>query len=104
MDKFLSILGFSRKAGKLIHGYDAVVNSLKAKTAKLVIVASDISEKSEKNARFESEKHKAEIIKVNYTMEEIGLAVGKKAVVFAVTDLNFADGLKNTQINPFEKG
>ena len=46
--KLLSLLGLSRRAGKLIYGFDSAVESLKSKKAKCLIYALDISEKTEK--------------------------------------------------------
>ena len=45
--KVLTMLGFAAKAGKLSFGMDAAVSSIKAKKARLIIVAADVSEKSQ---------------------------------------------------------
>ena len=48
MDKVISALSLSKKAGKLILGFDVVKESVQNKTAKLVVLASDVSFKTKK--------------------------------------------------------
>lgn len=47
-DKLLSLLGLARRGGKLSSGFDAVSNSIKRRKARLVLIASDISQKTQK--------------------------------------------------------
>ena len=44
-DKFLSMLGLCRKAGKLIIGHDACLSSIMTDRAKICMVCSDASER-----------------------------------------------------------
>ena len=102
MNKFLSLLGLARRAGKLVAGYDATINLLKEKKASLIVIATDISEKTEKNIKFEAEKTDTKTIKVEYTIEEISSNIGKKAGVLAISDKDFTKGLLT--IFEYEKG
>mgnify|MGYP000821724493 CR=1 FL=1 len=52
MDKVISALSLSKKAGKLILGFDVVKESVQNKTAKLVVLASDVSFKTKKEIDF----------------------------------------------------
>ena len=51
--------------------------------------AYDISEKTEKNLKFEADKYGIDIFKLKVSIEEAGNAIGKKAGVFALTDEGF---------------
>ncbi len=93
MSKIISLIGLSRRAGKLVMGYDAVVMAVKKKTAILVIIASDVSEKTKKNTYFECEKCGVSVIQINETMEELETNLRKKVGVLAITDKGFASGI-----------
>lgn len=93
MSKFLSVLGFAKKAGKIVLGYDAVLSCMKESKAKLVFISSDLSIKTAKNVQFETEKYKVKMINTPFNMEEISKIIGKKVGVVAITDENFASGL-----------
>ena len=93
-DKILTLLGFAAKAGKLSYGFDAVKTSLSQHKSKLVLTASDISPKSQKEVLFFSDKYKTKAyVLAEYNMETISHAVGKKCGIVSVNDSAFADGL-----------
>ncbi|MBE6731562.1 MAG: 50S ribosomal protein L7ae [Ruminococcaceae bacterium] len=91
--KLLSLLGLMRKAGKLVYGFDSSVEALKNKKAVCLLYASDISEKTEKNLKFEALKYGTDILKLEITIDEASLAIGKKAGVFALSDAGFMKAL-----------
>lgn len=91
--KLLSLLGLMRKAGKLIYGFDSAVEALKNKKAVCLLYASDVSEKTEKNLKYEAQKYGKDILKLEVTIEEAGSAIGKKAGVFALCDEGFMKAL-----------
>lgn len=100
MNKFLSVLGFAKKAGKVVLGYDAVLTCMKEGKAKLVFISSDLSPKTAKNINFETEKYNVKLISTLLTMEEISKIIAKKVGVVAITDENFANGLiKHSLVN-----
>ena len=93
-DKFLGILGLSRRAGKIILGA-AATQGMRGQ-AKLVILAKDASQNTENDVLWLCEKHKIKFIKTDYTKEELGGACGyKQAAVVTVTDSNFVKTLLN---------
>jgi ribosomal protein L30E len=102
----LGALTMARKAGKLILGFDAVKDTLTAGTAKIVIIAADISPKTEKEVRFfcnraDSTRANVDVIKTALTMEDFGRALSKKTAkksgVISVTDSGLAGLVKTKQ-------
>lgn len=87
------ILSMCRKAGKLVMGMDMVKDSLNNGEAKAVFVCSDISEKSLKEVKFFCEKTNKKLFSLDYTMDEMGFCIGKRAGVIAVTDSGFAKSI-----------
>lgn len=98
-DKTLTLLGFASKSGNLSFGMDSVKESVKKGKAELVIIAKDISEKSEKEVKFFCEKTKITALRYEYTSDEISHAVGRKCGILAVNDKNFANAIKGGNAN-----
>lgn len=88
LNKCYGMLGIATKAGKLVSGTDAVVDSLKKKQAKLVIVAEDASDKTKKEIRFLCSESKFNIPLVIFgNIEENSHAIGKKnRAIIAILD------------------
>lgn len=88
MNNILGTLGLCRRAGKLVSGFDAVADEVKNPKSKVygVILASDISEKTEKEVRFICGKFKVPVETVNATLDEIGGVMGKRTGVIAILD------------------
>lgn len=93
-DKTLSLLGLSRRAGKLTAGFDAAVQAAKDKKAVLLLAAADISEKTFKNLKYEGDRAGIETLRLQRTIEETGRACGVKAGVFAVEDEGFSKAIR----------
>lgn len=77
-----------RRAGKLVIGFDAVVQELmspKSKAAGLVLAA-DISPKTNKEIRFNADKYGCRAVSAGFTMDEAESALGKRAGIFLVLD------------------
>ena len=91
MDKVISALSLSKKAGKLILGFDVVKESVQNKTAKLVVLASDVKKKKKKEIDFICANQKVKRIMIPLKMDEIWYVLGKRAGVIAITDDGFAD-------------
>ncbi len=51
-----------------------------------MILAADVSAKTEKEIRFLCEKYRREVLKTDFTMDEAKDAVGKRAGVFFIND------------------
>ena len=48
MDKIYGILGIACKAGKVVSGFDSILENVKKGKVKVIIIAEDISEKTRK--------------------------------------------------------
>lgn len=94
MDKLLSLMGLCRRAGKLSVGHDAVFDAVRKGRARAVILTSDASPRHEKELAASS--FTGRIIKAGFTMEQAGLAVGKRSCVFSVDDEGFATAIEKT--------
>lgn len=93
-DKILTLLGFASKAGKLSYGFDAVKTALTQSKSKLVLMANDVSHKTQKEISFFCDKFKTEAIVLNaHDMETLSHAVGRKCGIVSVNDISFAEGL-----------
>ncbi|MBQ3970018.1 MAG: ribosomal L7Ae/L30e/S12e/Gadd45 family protein [Clostridia bacterium] len=90
----LGFLGLIRRAGKLTIGCDPIVDSMKKGTAKLVLMASDISPNTKKTILRNSKEYGVHTIIVKCSKEELSFAVGKLAAVVSVDDEGFAEGIK----------
>lgn len=87
----LSRLGFARKANKLSFGFNKSKESCLLKKAKLVVVASDVSQKSLKEIRFFAKDIPITVIDI--TMEEMSQGLGLRAGIVAVNDEGFAKAI-----------
>lgn len=98
-DKFLSAIGLARRAGAAVFGTEQVRDSAKARKAKLIIVASDVSENTRKEITDTAAFYKTECILSHYTMAEISSAAGlmRSTSSLAVTDKNMTVLVKNSQ-------
>ncbi len=86
---YLNFLGICRKAGKLVAGTEKCKALIKKNQVYLLIIANDISQKTEKEFVFLS-KDEFKVIRTPYSLDELASYLGVKAGVFAVTDKNFA--------------
>lgn len=94
MDKYLTLLGFAAKAGRLSFGMDASRTAIKKNQARLIVTACDVSEKSRKEISFHAKAQGIAVITLqNCDMETLSHAVGKKGGIIAVGDSGFADAL-----------
>ena len=92
--KVLSLMGFAKKSGNLVSGVNTCSFNIAKGKVKLVILAEDISENSEKKIMKDVRKYGVDHIKYG-AAEELSHATGAEGrTVFAVLDENFADALK----------
>lgn len=94
-DKFLNLLGMCRKAGKLTLGANKSTELIKSGKAEIVFVASDLSEKTEKELKFTAKNTNVAVVRTEYSIETLSAAVGAPAGVLAISDKGFATALKN---------
>lgn len=84
MNDIFNILSIAAKAGAVSLGSDPVKEAIAGKKAGLIILASDISAKSEKEMRFFSDKENLPVYKTGFSKDDFRLRLGKSAAVIAV--------------------
>lgn len=84
--KFLQFLGLSKKAGKLIEGYNKCEDALKRGKVKLIVLSRDVSGNT--RDKFHTYHNRFDIAVIEaYTKSELGLALGRTEInVLCVTD------------------
>lgn len=89
--KTMSLIGFAKKSGNLVSGVNTCTYAIGKGKVKLVILAEDISEGSEKKIMKEIRKKSIPYIKYS-TIDELSHAAGEVGrSVFAVLDRHFAE-------------
>ena len=94
MNKIMFALSLAKKSGKLIYGFDPVKQAVVDKTAKLVCVTSDTSEKTLKRVQ-QFCQGIIEVQVLSLTQFEVSQITNKLTGVFAVVDDNIAVLCKN---------
>ena len=94
MNKMMFALSLAKKSGKLIYGFDPVKQAVTDKTAKLVCVTSDTSEKTLKRVN-QFCQGIIEVQVISLTQFEVSQITNKLTGVFAVVDENIAVLCKN---------
>ena len=99
MNNILGTLGLCRRAGKVIFGFDAVIDELKSPKGKAcgVIMAADLSEKTKKEVLFYCGKYNVPAETVNATLDEMGSVMGKRTGVIAILDKGLFNSITNNQ-------
>ena len=80
------MIGFARRAGKLVTGHDAVCRALENGSIQRVYLASDLSEKTAESVRRVCERLERTAVDSPYTMEEADQYIHKRVGVIGVTD------------------
>lgn len=79
--------------GKLVSGMDATLEGIKKHKVKLVIIASDASEKTKENIKYVCTNNDIKEIEFS-TMEELGNIIGKKnRAIIGIRDESFSKGI-----------
>lgn len=94
MNKLLSMISLSRKAGKLLMGFDRVKESIYGGAVHIVLTASDLSEKSRKEIAFICEAEDMPCLELPITMDELGWEIGKRTGILAVTEPGLAGKIR----------
>lgn len=90
-------MALCRRAGKLVMGFDAVVQEItrpKSKAAGIVLAA-DVSPKTRKEIEFQTQKYQVEIVQAGFSMDEAKNSFGKRCGVFLITDKGLFGSVKN---------
>lgn len=92
-DRILSFLGICRRAGKLVIGADPSVESIQKRRAKLIIFASDFSQRSAAPVLAAADEYNIKTLTINRSKDELSFAIGKLCGVLSIEDEGFADKL-----------
>ena len=93
-DKFHSLIGLARRAGKVVLGSSGVESTIRCRKAQLVILAEDTAPSTSKRLTDKCRSYNVPLIVLG-TKQSLGAITGKdEAAAIAVTDNNFASGLK----------
>ena len=91
MDKVLSFLGMSKRAGALVTGEDGALGAVRSGEARLLLLASDTAGNTSKKAEFCAESCGAVMVRLPYDKDSLGEMLGRRVcAIMAVTDKNFA--------------
>lgn len=90
----LSRLGFARKAGRLSLGFSASKEAIALNKARLIIIANDISPKTEKEIIYFA-NGRCPVRKIDFDLETVSRSIGFRAGVIAVNDDGFATIILN---------
>lgn len=85
-DKFVSILGFARRAGKAVYGYDELK---KARKVKLLCVSASASDNLSDGMKKLAQEKKVPLI----TAEGLETIAGSNIKAIGITDAHMADGI-----------
>ncbi len=89
-DKIYGLIGLAARARKIAYGYDSVIELVKLNKAKLVVVATDASEKTRKNVQYICNKYNVNLI-IFGKKDKISHIIGKEnKVIIALKDKNLS--------------
>jgi ribosomal protein L7Ae-like RNA K-turn-binding protein len=92
-DKFLQFLGLTKRAGKLLEGYNKCEDAIRRNKIYLIILSLDASDNTVDKFMKYSEKYKVRILQA-YDKEELGSALGMEEIkILGVTDSNMSERL-----------
>ena len=101
MDKALNYLALARKAGLAELGEEPVGDITRTGKGYLVMVASDASDHTWRRAKSFVAGTEQQCIRMKYTKEELGIAVGRTSLaIAAITDAAMALALVNALGEP----
>ncbi len=93
-EKIIALVHFSRKAGKLAIGYDAVRRSIEKGNTRLALIATDLEKGRQRSMRYLCDQTNVPLRSIS-TKKEIGEALNVRDVgVLGVEDINLAKGMK----------
>lgn len=93
LEKIKRLLGLARRSNNLMSGEDSCLKAIKKGKASLVIISEDASDNTFKRISDKCSYRKIVLLKL-FNRYELGSIIGKKfAVVLAVIDINFSNGI-----------
>lgn len=103
MNKLVQIIALSKRAGKLVFGFDSVSESLKDGKAFVMIASNKLSEKTLKEVKFLSEKYGVRLIMIDETLDELWYLIGKRTGIFSIADENLSKKIIACSTNEADK-
>ena len=86
----LGVIGLAARARGIVIGTNQVLEAIRGKKAKLVLIASDVSDNTLKNITDKSAFYSAKALQIDIPATELGRAVGhSNTAAIAFTDMNF---------------
>ena len=86
----LLVIGLAARARGIVIGTNQVLEAVRNKKAKLVLIATNVSDNTYKNLTDKSTYYSVKAIQTDATAEELGKAVGhSNTAAIAFTDINF---------------
>ncbi|KRK46680.1 MULTISPECIES: L7Ae/L30e/S12e/Gadd45 family ribosomal protein [Dellaglioa] len=87
--KFLQMLGLTRRAGMLVTGEGLVLNAVRKNKAKLVILSEDCGQATLKKVTDKCNSYNVKLY-VGFSKAILSEAVGQQRTVYAITDKGFS--------------
>jgi len=92
--KILSMLGLATKAGKIITGEDGCLNAIRSGKARLVLLATDASQNTQKKFTDKTTYYKTPLVSI-FSKDQMAMAIGKQnRVTLVLTDEGFAKSIQ----------
>ena len=82
-------MGLARKAGKLSLGNRPAREAVLEGRSRAIFLASDLSERSSRGIRYAAEEYGVPVIPIAESMDELGMALGKRSGIVSVDDAGF---------------
>lgn len=98
MDAFLNLLGLAVRARKVISGTEITINGIRKGEVKLVVVASDCSDRTKKDLHNKASYYNVPVVDT-LDSEVLKTAIGRDRKVMGIIDLGFAKRLKEIMDN-----
>ena len=93
-----SILGICAKVGRVSSGEDTCIRDIQSGKAYAILLASDVSENTNKLFTNKCEFYEVPLIKVKENKQELGAIIGKSdRSVVSILDFGFAEAMINIQ-------
>ena len=91
------MLGISKKAGKLVTGYDPVIEAILKNKIVMVMLSNELSEKNAAKIKNAAEKNNIPVKEINISMNEIAYALGSKPTgILGIADKGLAHILEQS--------
>lgn len=88
--KLEASVSMAKRAGKLLLGFDVVKEAMEEKKLQIILLAKDVSPKTQKEVEFFAGKGNIKAYKIPVTMDELWYLVGKRSGVIGVSDIGFS--------------